>query len=182
LQGVVNRWPAGSACAINVCKRELQVRNIREPVSSRDAEEAARPLGKLRQFATDYKELFATIAFFAGGIFWIFGYFATKDELHTLRDATSSKAEILNCLLQKNVQLLEAEQQIKIDSDDLVNVLTEIQTASAHGSQFTESDIQKAARLQHKSEDLKKKLVAAEKSEGEARDAIRFKSCEGDKK
>ena len=39
------------------------------------------PIQKILEFLKEYKELFAAVAFFAGGILWILGYFATKEEL-----------------------------------------------------------------------------------------------------
>src|ERR1700730_1174980 len=92
------------------------------------AEPEKNPLGELSSrgrfvaFVNDYKELMTTIAFFVGGILWVFGYFATKEEFHGLRDATSSQNKIMHCLLQKHVQLLEKTQELKINHDELINV------------------------------------------------------------
>src|SRR5271154_7189725 len=81
-------------------------------------------------FVKDYKELVAAIAFFVGGIFWVFGYFATKEEFHALRDATSSQNKVLICMLQMQVKLLEGELQSEVYRDELMTLKSDLRKKS----------------------------------------------------
>ena len=60
-----------------------------------------------------YKELFAAIFFFVGGAVWIFQYFATKDELKSLREISAKQNNVISCLLDRHVQALEDEFELK---------------------------------------------------------------------
>jgi hypothetical protein len=48
---------------------------------------ATRPLTRVIEFLKDYKELFTILGIFASASLWIFGYFATKEELGVVRDS-----------------------------------------------------------------------------------------------
>jgi hypothetical protein len=135
-------------------------------------------LEKILPVLKEYKELVTALAFFAGGILWVFGYFATKDELHALRDGTSAQNKLVICLLEKHVQLLEGEQVAKISRDDLIVVMTELSKQKPRRAQFSENDINNVVKLEQQRDDIKKKLDAAEKTILAAKESIMFRACE----
>jgi len=49
------------------------------------------PLETLIHYLNEYKELVTALLFFAGGAVWIADYFATKDELKSLREMSSKQ-------------------------------------------------------------------------------------------
>jgi hypothetical protein len=135
-------------------------------------------LKKAGEFLKEYKELLAAIGFFAGGIFWVLGYFATKEELKGLRELTSGQNKVMSCLLQRHVQILEGEQELKSARDDLVTVMADLRKQTPGRGQPSEADVRNISRLEQQRDDIKGKITAAEKSVADARGAIMFSECE----
>ena len=133
---------------------------------------------KFIAFVKEYKELVATIAFFIGGILWVFGYFATKEEFRALTDSTSKQNRLLNCLLQKHVQVLAGRHVLKVSYDDLITVQEEIRKQTPSGAQFSENDIKKIVKLERQRDELKDNIASAEKEISEASRAITYRECE----
>ena len=50
----------------------------------------------------EFKELIAVIVFFIAGALWVFGYFATKDQLKTLHCITNANMEFLQGQMDSN--------------------------------------------------------------------------------
>jgi hypothetical protein len=126
----------------------------------------------------EYKELIATIVFFVGGVLWIFGYFATKEELRGFREAASTQNKVLHCLLEKHVQLLEGKQKWKLSSDELMTVQEDIRKQVPTSAQFSENDIRKSVRLEQQREEIRTRISSAEKEITEATNAIMYRECE----
>jgi hypothetical protein len=133
---------------------------------------------KFIAFVKEYKELVATIAFFVGGVLWVFGYFATKEEFRVLREATSDHNKQLNCLLKNHVKLLAGRHTLKVSYDDLMAVQEEIRKQTASGLQFSENDIKKTVKLEHQRDELKDNIASAEKDISEASAVITYRECE----
>jgi hypothetical protein len=133
---------------------------------------------KFVAFMKEYKELIATIVFFLGGVSWVFGYFATKEELRVFRDTASTQNKILHCVLQKHVQLLEGKQQWKVSSDELMAIQEEIRKQAPTSAQFSENDIRKIVRLEQQRDEIKASINSAEKDVAEAKNAIMYRDCE----
>lgn len=136
-----------------------------------------RPLEKFLTLLKEYKELATALAFFAGGILWIFGYFATKDEVHALRDATSTQNKILNCLLQTHVRLLQGEQEAKSYRDDLTYIMEELRKLNPGNSQVSGDVIREIVKLEQQRDEDTKKLNDADRAITEANEVIRFEKC-----
>jgi hypothetical protein len=139
---------------------------------------SSKPMSRVLSFLKEYKELFAAIGFFAGSILWVFGYFATKEELGTLKDNTTKQNKTITCLLQRHVQLLEGEQDIKFAKDELIVALSDLKKQSPTHGQPSEGDIRTISRLEQQRDDIKNRLAEAEKSVSEAKGAIMFRECE----
>ena len=49
----------------------------------------------------EYKEFIAILVFFMGGFFWIYGFFATKDQVKVLQCLTNNNIALIECRMQK---------------------------------------------------------------------------------
>jgi hypothetical protein len=66
--------------------------------------------GKFTKFfgaLNKYKEIIALIVFLLGGISWIYGYFATKEQVR-----------LVKCLMNTNIQLIQYQLQQKLAWDE----------------------------------------------------------------
>src|SRR5437763_793316 len=54
-----------------------------------------------------YKELIAVMIFFIGGVSWIYGYFATKEQVRFVK-----------CLMNTNIELIQYQLQQKLILDE----------------------------------------------------------------
>jgi hypothetical protein len=54
-----------------------------------------------------YKELIAIIVFFIGGISWLYGYFATKEQV-----------KVMKCLMNTNIEYIQYQLQQKLAFDE----------------------------------------------------------------
>jgi hypothetical protein len=127
-------------------------------------------VNRFAEFLKEYKELIAAIGFFAGGILWVFGYFATKEEVR-----------ILNCLLTQHVKLLEGRQDQQTASNELADVRIELyrQSSSGQSSQLiAEYDVKKYVVLEQRRDGINAKIADVQKKIADADNAIREKACE----
>jgi hypothetical protein len=108
----------------------------------------------------------------------VFGYFATKEEFHVLRDATSAETKKLHCLLQLHYNRLEGKELTKIYQDDLMTVLEYLKQQKPSGDQFSENDTKRIIQFEQQRDELRTKLLAAENQESEAEKSIRLRECE----
>lgn len=78
---------------------------------ARFVEPDGRPSGRGQKFLEalkDYKEFLLILVFFLGGVSWIYGYFATKEQVRVLR-----------CLLNTNVEFVSYQIQSKLLLDQM---------------------------------------------------------------
>jgi hypothetical protein len=54
-----------------------------------------------------YKELIAIIVFFIGGLSWLYGYFATKEQVR-----------VMKCLMNTNIEFIQYQLQQKLAFDE----------------------------------------------------------------
>jgi uncharacterized protein YacL (UPF0231 family) len=131
-------------------------------------------------YLNEYKELITAILFFAGGAAWVFNYFATKDELKTLREISAKQNQIVNCLLQKHVVILEGTQEIKDAHDNLDRIMPDLHKLqqSEKQSQLTETEIALMSRLDEQSVELKSNIATAENRIKQAKEDLQFRKCD----
>lgn len=84
----------------------------------------------------EYKEFVAILVFFAGGLFWIYGYFATKNQV-----------DRLSCVMEQNIQMLRGkmEYQYFIDlleenKSEIKHVRKSIREAKKNNQPFEKSE------------------------------------------
>ncbi|ARN73958.1 hypothetical protein [Oceanicoccus sagamiensis] len=65
----------------------------------------------------EYKEFISILIFFAGGLFWIYGFFATKSQVETMREGTHVQVSKLNCVLEQNVKMLRGKMEFQYFTD-----------------------------------------------------------------
>jgi hypothetical protein len=169
---------------------EQDKNSLREPSS----------LEKFLTFVKEYKELATAIALLGTGIVWVVGIFATKEELHGLRDHTYGETKKLHCLMEKRYDSIEGRALTKIYSDELMKKRAELRTLDPTGTQFSGYDTKKISQLDRRQapggtqfsgpdpknvveleqtiDDYKGKLLAAEKEQSDADQAIRNRECE----
>jgi hypothetical protein len=135
------------------------------------------PMKTIIALLKEYKEI-GTLTFFVGGILWVFGYFATKEELRSFREASSNQNKILNCLLEKHVRLLEAKQTLRTSFEDLIAVQEEIRRQAPSGPQLLENDLRKLIKLEQQRDEIKSNMAIAEKDAAEANKSIIYRECE----
>lgn len=76
-------------------------------------------LSKMLESIKEFKELIAVIVFFIAGALWVFGYFATKDQLKSLHCITNANMEFLqgqmdsNTLSEMLIKNLKEQHRIK---------------------------------------------------------------------
>jgi hypothetical protein len=136
------------------------------------------PTKRLISLLNEYKELITTVVFFVGGILWVFGYFATKEELRQFRETSSTQHKILNCLLEQHVRLLGAKQILSSLRDDLTGLEEELRKQAPSGPQILQTDLRKIIKLEQRRNEINATLAVAEKDIAEAGNAITYRSCE----
>jgi hypothetical protein len=130
------------------------------------------------RYLKDFKELIDIIVFLASGAVWTLDYFATKDELKSLREITSNQHKLINCLLDKHVQILEGEQELKNDRDELIQVMASLKNSKPSQSQLAEPDPMSVSRSEQRQKDLEQKITADENAIAIAKKAIMSRECE----
>jgi hypothetical protein len=108
----------------------------------------------------------------------IFEYFATKDELKLLRETTAKQNKIINCLLDRHGQFLEAEHELKSEQDELQETMTELNRSSAAQGRLTGFDVGSRTKFVQHKEELDRRIADAEKTISDARTVIMFRGCE----
>jgi hypothetical protein len=126
----------------------------------------------------EYKELIGTLAFFVGGVLWVFGYFATKEELRSFREASSSQNKVLHCLLDQHVRLLAAKQLLRSSFEDLIAVQDELRRQAPNSPQLLGNDLRKLIKLEQQRDEIKYNMSIAERDVAEANKAITYRECE----
>jgi hypothetical protein len=66
-----------------------------------------KPSNRFMDALNRYKELIAIIVFFVGGISWLYGYFATKEQVR-----------VMKCLLNTNIEFIQYQLQEKLAFDE----------------------------------------------------------------
>jgi hypothetical protein len=125
--------------------------------------------GKFNAFLKEYKELIATVSFFAVGILGVLNYFATKEELKTI-----------DCLLQNHVQFLRGMRDQKTYGDEwteTTRMRMERLKKPQKGGQSSEQ-LNEIAQLEGRIADLKNKRDDAEKHALDAQYALDSRACE----
>ena len=93
-------------------------------------------LGRLN----DYKEFISILVFFAGGLFWIYGFFATKTQVESMKSGTDYQVTRLNCVLEQNVKMLRGKMEFQYFTDLLEENKQEIRELRRHIRKSRESD------------------------------------------
>lgn len=115
-----------------------------------------------------YKELITIVVFFAGGVSWIFGYFATKQQTTELR-----------CVLEKNMDQIESQMQSKFLMDELIDIGRQLEELGEKekNKQLTENEKQKRQYLNTTARDLTAQRDEATKKLAATREALRKNTC-----
>jgi hypothetical protein len=95
----------------------------------------ASPIQRVARKLNEYKELLTVLVFFFGGLIWIYGFFATKEQVEETRCIMNANIEFLSnqmdynnlssMLLQNAREQFELEQNAnlpKIESDRLIQL------------------------------------------------------------
>jgi hypothetical protein len=98
----------------------------------------------------EYKELIAILVFFLGGVLWMFGYFATKQQLTELR-----------CWMRANVEFVQARMDGANLSDLSVKNIEDL-TALNEKPTLTADERTKKHRLEIAKDEIARKLAATE--------------------
>ncbi len=117
----------------------------------------------------EVKELIALVLFFAGGVTWLAGYFATKAQVEELR-----------CLLLTNVGMVDSQMHSKIIGDELARMgrqLEDIGDKEKLGP-LSDFDKEERKRLSLDSDIAKAQYVDAEKTFAQNADKLRTNFCQ----
>jgi hypothetical protein len=126
------------------------------------------PLQRLLKVLGHYKELITIIVFFAGGVSWIFGFFATKQQTNEMR-----------CVMEKNMDQIENQMQSKFLQDELMDIGRQLEelTESEKMHLLSERDKQKKLYLNSTSRDLTLQRDEAMKKLAKAKEALNKNIC-----
>ena len=105
---------------------------------------------KFLDILKEYKELIAILVFFLGGVLWMFGYFATKQQLTELR-----------CWMRANVEFVQGRMDAANLSDLSVKNIEELTMLSEKGT-LSASEKARKLRLEQAKDEIARKLAAAE--------------------
>jgi hypothetical protein len=114
----------------------------------------------------EYKELIGIIIFSIGGILWIVAYFATKDQINTL-----------NCLLNRNIEVVQYQIDQRILSDDMRVLEFDISHLSLQ-QQRSLPEEQQLQEVNNKQKLALEKYADDDKRIKEARGIINRNECE----
>jgi hypothetical protein len=98
----------------------------------------------------EYKELIAILVFFLGGVLWMFGYFATKQQLTELR-----------CWMRANVEFVQGRMDAANLSDLSVKNIEDL-TALSEKATLSADEKARKHRLEMAKDEIARKLAAAE--------------------
>lgn len=125
------------------------------------------------KWLNDYKELLSVIIFFIGGFLWVYGVFATKEQIKELK-----------CLMNANITIINSQ----IDESALSQLLIEnLQEQSKQKQRlpgndvdqgkFNDVDQRKFAQLAAAALDIQNKLQRATGLRAEASQKLRANEC-----
>lgn len=130
--------------------------------------EVSTPIQRVLKVAGQYKEMIAIIVFFLGGLSWILGYFATKQQ-----------AKELHCTMQKNVDHLDSQMQLRFYQDELIDIgrdLEELGTKEL-SAPLSEREKQKRIHLGYTSRQISQTRDELNRKYLSARDALQKNAC-----
>jgi hypothetical protein len=105
---------------------------------------------KFLDIVKEYKELIAILVFFLGGVLWMFGYFATKQQLTELR-----------CWMRANVEFVQGRMDAANLSDLSVKNIEDL-TALSEKATLSADEKARKHRLEMAKDEIARKLAAAE--------------------
>jgi hypothetical protein len=105
---------------------------------------------KFLNILKEYKELIAILVFFLGGVLWMFGYFATKQQLTELR-----------CWMRANVEFVQGRMDAANLSDLSVKNIEDL-TALSEKATLSADEKARKHRLEMAKDEIARKLAAAE--------------------
>lgn len=76
-------------------------------IVTNSGEVGQRPSNPFIDALNKYKELIAVIVFFIGGVSWLYGYFATKEQV-----------SVMKCLMNANIEFVQYQLQQKLALDE----------------------------------------------------------------
>jgi hypothetical protein len=117
------------------------------------------------QWLNSYKELVSVVVFFLGGFLWVYGVFATKEQIKELK-----------CVLNANVDMLNAQFEESSISQLLIENLQEKEKFTDI-REPSDGDRKKAAQLITANIDLQKKLERATALRAETTKKLRSHQC-----
>jgi hypothetical protein len=113
----------------------------------------------------EYKEFLALLIFFLGGVFWIFAYFATKEQLKTVQ-----------CLMNSNFAVIQG----KLDSSSLSQLLVqnlEDTAALDRKPNLTAAEAVKRKQLKTAANDISRRLTEADTATTKALNKLKSGDC-----
>lgn len=125
----------------------------------------------------EYKEIIAALIFFSGGIFWVVGYFATKDEFRKYQAVTTSEREVLHCLLETNVTWLEGEIMYLALTDELIEIKSRAEEQTRVSGPIPPSIAQNLFALEHEGEVLREQIARLVENRDMARQLLMQGKC-----
>jgi hypothetical protein len=113
----------------------------------------------------EYKEFIALLAFFLGGVFWIFAYFATKEQLKSIQ-----------CLMNANLTAIQGRMDYASLSQLMIQNFEE--TASLEGKpSLTAAETVKRNQLKTAANEISRKLAEAETAISQGLNKLRSGEC-----
>jgi hypothetical protein len=121
-------------------------------------------LSSFLKAAGEYKEFVALVAFFMGGIFWAFAYFATKEQLKQIQ-----------CIMSANMASLQG----RMNSASLQQLLVENtqETFSLNKPVLTPEEMVKLSKLKVAAPEIARKLADAENDIAKALTKLQSGEC-----
>ena len=124
------------------------------------------PEKSLTIWIAQYKELVVVILVLVGGFSWIVGYFATKEQV-----------EILRCLINENISMVESRMHRKILIEELARKDVEVR-ALADSESESEHDIEIRMRVRREVEMISDSLRFETQKYQASIDRLRSGACE----
>ena len=132
---------------------------------------------KIFEYVRAYHELLAIIVFFAGGVVWTVGYFATKSEMKEIQNISERQVERLHCLLRLNIEWLAGEQLWKIANDELTKLEQDVRTLKPLPGVPDLATLQRIVELERQREERKKDIDIARLQKNEAKNRLMHGDC-----
>ena len=114
----------------------------------------------------EYKEFIVILVFFIGGFMWIYGYFATKEQV-----------KVLQCLTNQNITLIESRMQKKFLFDELNQKGMELEKLLKKADVLNE-ERRKVIQLTNEIEIIKANLKKTEARYDEAFNFLKANKCQ----